>query len=103
MPTSSSITEAFVAVNPGSDTDEVVSYLPLAHIYENLISLFQSIWTEATVNFVENIDTLRPKSAGGFPHHLCQRAPDLGEICLLDRHPHVRFHPGQKDPLWPSR
>jgi long-chain acyl-CoA synthetase len=36
----------------------MVSYLPLAHIYENLISLFQAIWAGGTVNFVESIDTL---------------------------------------------
>ena len=33
-------------------------YLPLAHIYENLISLFQAIWAGGTVNFVESMDTL---------------------------------------------
>jgi long-chain acyl-CoA synthetase len=37
---------------------ELLSYLPLAHIYENLISVFQAVWTGATVNFVESIDTL---------------------------------------------
>jgi long-chain acyl-CoA synthetase len=52
------LTESFVSVNPGYETDEVVSYLPLAHIYENLISLFQAIWIGCTVNFVESIDTL---------------------------------------------
>lgn len=53
-----SLTEAFVAANPFHDTDEVLSYLPLAHIYENLVSLFQSVWSGGTVNFVESIDTL---------------------------------------------
>jgi len=52
------LTESFVAANPSYETDEVVSYLPLAHIYENLISLFQSIWAGGTVNFVESPDTL---------------------------------------------
>ncbi|MFH0786386.1 MAG: AMP-binding protein [Pseudomonadota bacterium] len=52
------LTESFVSVNPGYETDEVVSYLPLAHIYENLISLFEAIWIGCTVNFVESIDTL---------------------------------------------
>jgi long-chain acyl-CoA synthetase len=37
------MTESFVTVNKGFESDEVVSYLPLAHIYENLISLFQAI------------------------------------------------------------
>jgi long-chain acyl-CoA synthetase len=52
------LTESFVSVNPGYETDEVVSYLPLAHIYENLISLFEAIWIGGTVNFVESMDTL---------------------------------------------
>ena len=33
-------------------------YLPLAHIYENLVSLFQAVWAGGTVNFVESIETL---------------------------------------------
>jgi long-chain acyl-CoA synthetase len=52
------LTEAFVSVNKGYETDEVVSYLPLAHIYENLISVFQAIWSGYRVNFVESMDTL---------------------------------------------
>jgi len=52
------ITESFMAVNPPPTTDEMVSYLPLAHIYENLISLFQAVWGGGTVNFVESMDTL---------------------------------------------
>ncbi|MEW6530234.1 MAG: AMP-binding protein [Thermodesulfobacteriota bacterium] len=52
------ITETFTTVNPFRDKDEVLSYLPLAHIYENLMSLFQAVWAGGTVNFVESIDTL---------------------------------------------
>jgi long-chain acyl-CoA synthetase len=52
------LTESFLAANPTYETDEVLSYLPLAHIYENLISLFQAVWSGGTVNFVEHIDTL---------------------------------------------
>ena len=52
------ITASFNAAQPFSGHDETVSYLPLAHIYENLISLFQSIWSGSTVNFVESMDTL---------------------------------------------
>ncbi|MEW6332703.1 MAG: AMP-dependent synthetase/ligase, partial [Thermodesulfobacteriota bacterium] len=52
------LTESFVQASPSFESDEVVSYLPLSHIYENLISLFQSIWTGYTVNFVERPDTL---------------------------------------------
>jgi long-chain acyl-CoA synthetase len=35
-----------------------LSYLPLAHIYENFLSVFQAIYNGGTVNFVESIDTL---------------------------------------------
>jgi len=52
------LTDSFVQANPSYETDEVVSYLPLSHIYENLISLFQSIWSGGRVNFVERPDTL---------------------------------------------
>lgn len=52
------ITEAFMAANQATAADEMVSYLPLAHIYENLISLFQAVWAGGTVNFVESMDTL---------------------------------------------
>ncbi len=52
------LTEAFGQVNPGRADDEVVSYLPLAHIYENLVSVFQAIRVGSVVNFVESLDTL---------------------------------------------
>ena len=53
-----SLTESFMTANPVYQSDEMLSYLPLAHIYENLISLFQAVWSGGTVNFVESIDTL---------------------------------------------
>jgi long-chain acyl-CoA synthetase len=53
-----SVTESFMQVFQGSEADEMISCLPLAHIYENLISLFQAIWSGSTVNFVESMDTL---------------------------------------------
>jgi long-chain acyl-CoA synthetase len=52
------LTESFMEANPFRETDEMLSYLPLAHIYENLISLFGAIWYGGTVNFVESLDTL---------------------------------------------
>ncbi len=52
------LTGSLVQVLGERDDDELLSYLPLAHIYENLISVFQAVWTGATVNFVESIDTL---------------------------------------------
>ncbi|MGD9134442.1 MAG: AMP-binding protein [Desulfobacterales bacterium] len=53
-----SITDSFTSVVPMRSDDEVLSYLPLAHIYENVMSVFQAIWNGSTVNFVESIDTL---------------------------------------------
>jgi len=53
-----SVTEALINAVGFRDGDEVISYLPLAHIYENLMSLCQAIWTGGTVNFVESMDTL---------------------------------------------
>jgi long-chain acyl-CoA synthetase len=52
------LTDSFVAANPFYETDELLSYLPLAHIYENLISMFGAVEAGSTVNFVESIDTL---------------------------------------------
>ncbi len=52
------ITESFTRVIAVSNKDELLSYLPLAHIYENIISVFQGIWSGGTVNFVESMDTL---------------------------------------------
>jgi long-chain acyl-CoA synthetase len=51
-------TDALLRLNPARAGDEVVSYLPLAHVYENLISVFQAIRTGYVVNFVESLDTL---------------------------------------------
>ncbi|MEW6262156.1 MAG: AMP-binding protein [Thermodesulfobacteriota bacterium] len=52
------ITESFTSVMGFDERDEMLSYLPLAHIFENLISVFQAIWAGGTVNFVESLDTL---------------------------------------------
>ena len=52
------LTRSFVAATPFYENDELLSYLPLAHIYENLVSLFQAVWAGGTVNFVESIETL---------------------------------------------
>jgi long-chain acyl-CoA synthetase len=64
-----SITEGFMGANPSNDNDEIISYLPLAHIYENLMSLFQAIWAGGTVNFVESLETL--------PQNLREVSPTL--------------------------
>jgi long-chain acyl-CoA synthetase len=52
------LTASFAKVYPFRAKDEMLSYLPLAHIYENLISLFQAIWVGGTVSFVESMETL---------------------------------------------
>jgi long-chain acyl-CoA synthetase len=52
------VTQAFLSVNPVTERDEVVSYLPFAHIYENLISVFGPLRRGYVVNFVESLDTL---------------------------------------------
>ena len=45
-------------INPVTEDDEVVSYLPFAHVYENLISVFGAVRAGYVVNFVESMDTL---------------------------------------------
>ena len=49
---------AFREINPVREDDEVVSYLPFAHVYENLVSVFGAITQGYVVNFVESLDTL---------------------------------------------
>lgn len=50
--------ESLSAIVPANEGDEMVSYLDMAHILENIFSLFGSVWAGLTVNFVENLDTL---------------------------------------------
>jgi long-chain acyl-CoA synthetase len=52
------ITDAFIEILDSSEDDEMISYLPMAHIFENLVSFFQSVWSGGSVNFVESMDTL---------------------------------------------
>jgi long-chain acyl-CoA synthetase len=54
----SSVVQAFLQVIPINEKDEVVSYLPLAHVYENLVSVFTPLFTGAGVSFVESMETL---------------------------------------------
>ncbi|RLB41335.1 MAG: long-chain fatty acid--CoA ligase [Deltaproteobacteria bacterium] len=44
--------------NPLYDTDEVMSFLPLCHIFERLFSVFAHIRHAYTVNFIESLDTV---------------------------------------------
>ncbi|MEA3359795.1 MAG: AMP-binding protein [Thermodesulfobacteriota bacterium] len=50
--------EAIIKDNPIYDTDEVLSFLPLCHIFERLFSVFAQITHGYTVNFIENLDTV---------------------------------------------
>lgn len=63
------VTKGLEEGNRSYDTDEVISYLPLAHILENIFSLFKPVWAGYTVNFVENLDTL--------PHNLKEVSPTI--------------------------
>jgi long-chain acyl-CoA synthetase len=69
------LTDSFVDANPFYETDELLSYLPLAHIYENLISTFGAVEAGSTVNFVESIDTL--------PQNLREVSPTI--FCSVPR------------------
>ena len=44
--------------DPVYDTDEVMSFLPLCHIFERLFSVFVHITHRYTVNFIESLDTV---------------------------------------------
>jgi long-chain acyl-CoA synthetase len=44
--------------NPIEDDDEVMSFLPLCHIFERLFSVFAQITNGYTVSFIESLDTI---------------------------------------------
>ena len=50
--------QAIKDVIPMQDKDEVLSYLPLCHIFERLFSVIFHITYGGTVNFIENVDTV---------------------------------------------
>jgi len=50
--------QAIEGVIPMQDKDEVLSYLPLCHIFERLFSVIFHITYGGTVNFIENVDTV---------------------------------------------
>jgi long-chain acyl-CoA synthetase len=52
------MSEALVQAYGARRDDDVISYLPLAHIYENLGSLLLHLEVGFIVNFVESLDTL---------------------------------------------
>jgi long-chain acyl-CoA synthetase len=92
-----SLTESFMTANPVYQSDEMLSYLPLAHIYENLISLFQAVWSGGTVNFVESMDTLAqnlrevsPTVFASVPR-IWEKFASMIEIRMSDSTPLKRF------------
>lgn len=52
------MSEAIAELNPMKDGDEVLSFLPLCHIFERLFSVFAHIRHAYVVNFVEKPDTI---------------------------------------------
>ncbi len=50
--------KAVCEANPVFDSDEVLSFLPLCHIFERLFSVFVHITHGYTVNFIEKLDTV---------------------------------------------
>jgi long-chain acyl-CoA synthetase len=49
---------AIATDNPIHETDEVLSFLPLCHIFERLFSVFAHIKNGYTLNFIESLDTV---------------------------------------------
>ena len=54
-----SLAEAFSQVARFSREDEVVSYLPLCHIAERLMSVILALYAGYTVNFAESLETIQ--------------------------------------------
>jgi len=54
-------------VIPQYDTDEIVSYLPLCHVAERIMSVFLPLNSGATVNFAESVDTVTLDMKEVFP------------------------------------
>jgi len=52
------VSRALLAAYPLTEDDEAISCLPFAHVYENLVSVFQAVRVGYVVNFVERPETL---------------------------------------------
>ncbi len=50
--------QAITTENPMNDEDEVLSFLPLCHVFEQLFSVMGHITHGYTLNFIENMDTV---------------------------------------------
>ena len=64
---------------PQYDTDEVVSYLPLCHVAERMMSVCMPLYSGATVNFAESVDTVTMAMRRNPAHVLFCRAAHLGK------------------------
>ena len=53
-----SVMEMQQAVNPGQETDEVLSFLPLCHIAQRIASVYNPLLGGFKINFVENLDSI---------------------------------------------
>ena len=74
--------EALHRANPIRADDEGVSYLPFAHVYENLISVFLPLRTGSVVSFVESPETLFANLREVSPDGARRRPARLGEAAL---------------------
>ncbi len=52
------MSSAICKVIPQDENDEIVSYLPLCHVAERMLSVGVPLYTGATVNFAESVDTV---------------------------------------------
>jgi long-chain acyl-CoA synthetase len=53
-----SVMEMQQAVNPGTERDEVLSFLPLCHIAQRIASVYNPLLGGFKINFVENLDSI---------------------------------------------
>jgi long-chain acyl-CoA synthetase len=51
--------KALTQVLPQYETDETVSYLPLCHVAERMMSVFVPLYVGSTVNFAESLETVQ--------------------------------------------
>ena len=58
--------------------DEVLSFLPLCHVFEQLFSVMGHITHGYTVNFIENLETVTDNMIEIFPHRGVCGAANMG-------------------------
>ncbi len=91
------VSRALLAAYPLTENDEAVSCLPFAHVYENLVSVFQAVRAGYVVNFVERPETLfqnlREISPTSFAHvpRLWEKLASSVELRMKDATPLKRL------------